>query len=212
MRPRFRRARLAVCSVAAAAAIGMLAAPTAQATPSGFANADFEAGSASWNQFSTPFGGAQLINSSSAYPAHSGYWKAELGGRGFAGVDRISQQVTVPALRVPVLTFFLRIDPQTPATMGYRELDVEATAQDGTSYLLTSRTNKDSSGAYEKVTLTLPDAFYSSSEQRVNISFTAVEDAANKLPFLIDDVAISYNLKVFRPWIPPVLFRPTIGL
>ncbi|GAA0660935.1 hypothetical protein GCM10010193_09910 [Kitasatospora atroaurantiaca] len=212
MSPRFRRVRLAVSAALAAAAIGMLTAPAAQADAGSFANPGFEAGGGSWNQFSMPFGGVELINSSSTYPAHSGYWKAELGGRGFAGVNRVSQQVTVPAYRVPVLSFWLRIDPQTPATMGYRELIVEATTQDGTPYLLTSRTNKDSNGEYQKVTLTLPDAFYSSSEQRVNISFMAVEDAANKLPFLIDDMTMTYNLKIFRPWIPPVLTRPTIGL
>ncbi|WP_371502677.1 hypothetical protein OG871_36355 [Kitasatospora sp. NBC_00374] len=192
--------------------MGMLAAPAAQAAPTGITNPGFEAGNTSWNQFSTPFGGIPLINASPTHPAHSGSWKAELGGRGFTGVNRISQQLAVPAYRVPVLSFWLRIDPQTPATMGYRELDVEATTQDGTSYLLASRTNKDSNGAYEKVTLTLPDAFYSSSEQQVNLSFLVVEDSSNKLPFLVDDVTMDFRLKVFRPWIPPVILRPTTGL
>ncbi|MFI6448883.1 hypothetical protein [Kitasatospora sp. NPDC050543] len=212
MRPRFSRTRRAASALVIAAALVTLAATPAQAAPAGIANPDFEAGNSSWNQFSTPFGGIPLINASSVYPAHSGSWKAELGGRGITGVNRISQQLTVPAYRVPVLSFWLRIDPQTPATMGFRELDVEATAPDGKSYLLTSRTNKDSSGAYEKVTLTLPDAFYSSSDQQVNLSFLAVEDSSNKLPFLVDDVTMDFRLKVFRPWIPPVILRPATGL
>ncbi|MFJ1703835.1 hypothetical protein [Kitasatospora sp. NPDC088346] len=208
MTPRFPRTRRAASALVMAAAVGLLAAPSAQAAPTGVTNPGFEAGSTGWNQFSTPFGGLPLINSSSARPAHSGSWKAELGGRGFTGVNRISQQVTVPAHRVPVLSFWLRIDPQTPATLAYRELDVEATAPDGTPYLLASRTNKDADGAYEKVTVTLPDAFYASTDQQVNLSFLVVEDASNRVPFLVDDVTVDFRLKLVRPW-PPVILRPT---
>ncbi|MQS13349.1 hypothetical protein F7Q99_13950 [Streptomyces kaniharaensis] len=205
MTSRFRRARLAASAVIAAAAIGLVSSPAAQAAPTGTVNGDFEAGNTGWFSFSTPFGGAQLINNSSTHPAHSGNWKAELGGRGYTGVNRITQQVTIPANRVPVLTFWLRIDPQGPGGLAYRELDVEAVAQDGTPYLLTSRTNKDGNSAYEQVTITLPDAFYSSTQKTATISFMAVEDSANKVPFLIDDVSMAYRLKMARPWLPPLL-------
>ncbi|WP_033826299.1 hypothetical protein [Kitasatospora sp. MBT63] len=205
MTSRFRSARLGASAVIAAAAIGLVGAPAAQAAPVGTVNGDFEAGNTGWSSFSTPFGGAQLINASSAYPARSGSWKAELGGRGFTGVNRITQQVTIPANRVPVLTFWLRVPPQGPGGLAYRELDVEATAPDGTPYLLASRTNKDGNGAYEQVTVTLPDAFFSTAEKTAILSFMVVEDSANKVPFLVDDVSMAYRLKIVRPWFPPVL-------
>ncbi|KJY44576.1 hypothetical protein VR46_19715, partial [Streptomyces sp. NRRL S-444] len=76
---------------------------------------------------------------------------------------------------------------------GFRQLIVEATAEDGTPYELHDRMNKaGTNGSYEKVTVTLPDAFYGSSPQKVNISFMAIEDAANRMPFLIDDVNMEY--------------------
>ncbi|PBC78424.1 hypothetical protein BX265_3191 [Streptomyces sp. TLI_235] len=202
MKAIFRKARIATSVLAAAAAVGLLTAPAAQAAPAGVANPDFEVGASGWNTFSVPFG-TDLINNSSAHPAHSGAWKAELGGHGRAGMDRISQQVTVPAFRVPVLTFWLRIDAPTPATFGYHELTVEATAPDGTPYTLVTRTNKDSSGAYEKVTVTLPSAFYSSTEQHTVLSFFSVDDSANRVPFLIDDVSMAYQIKIYRPIFPP---------
>ncbi|WP_431679838.1 hypothetical protein [Kitasatospora sp. KL5] len=203
MKTVFRKARIATSAVVAAAALGLLTAPAAQAAPTAVTNPDFEAGATGWNTFSTPFG-AQVINNSAGRPARSGSWKAELGGHGYTGMDRISQQVTIPALRVPVLTFWMRLDSPTPATFGYHELTVEATAQDGTPYTLVTRTNKDSSSEYQKVTVTLPSAFYASEEKTATISFLTVDDAANRMPFLIDDVSMAYQLKVYKPWLPPL--------
>ncbi len=182
----------------AAATLGLLAAPAAQAAPSNVTNPNFETGDTSWNAFSTrPFGGP-VITSAPGHPARSGSWKAELGGHGVTGMDRISQQITIPADRVPILTFWLRLDHPTPSTLGYHELTVEATAQDGTPYTLTTRTNKDSNDAYQKVTLTLPDAFFSTSVQNVGISLFSVDDNTNRNPFLVDDVSMSYQIK----WTP----------
>ncbi|MEV7178737.1 hypothetical protein [Kitasatospora sp. NPDC093679] len=207
MKAMFRKARIATSALAAAAVVGLLAAPAAQAAPAGVANPDFEAGASGWNTFSLPFG-TGIITDDPALPAHSGTWKAELGGHGRPGMDRITQQVTIPALRVPVLTFWVHIGTPTPATFGYHELTVEATAPDGTPYTLASRTNKDSGSGYQQVTVTLPSAFYSSTEQKAVISFFSVDDAANKVPFLIDDVSMAYRLKTSRPFFPPVLLKP----
>ncbi|MFJ9647561.1 hypothetical protein ACWEPM_33590 [Streptomyces sp. NPDC004244] len=205
-----------LAAATAVAATGMfLAAPIASAGTSDVANPGFESGNASWNEKVTPFAG-HPINNSSAWPAHSGTGKAELGGQGLTGMSRISQQVTVPASRVPVLSFWVRSDVVRSGTsgFGFRQLIVEATAEDGTPYELHDRMNKaGTSGSYEQVTVTLPDAFYQSSPQKVNITFTVIEDAANRMPFLIDDVSMEYRLKkIDRPVIiPGGIFRPIGG-
>ncbi|MEU2395022.1 hypothetical protein [Streptomyces sp. NPDC007369] len=216
MRKRARRASMLAGVATAVAATGMfMAAPNATAGTSDVVNPGFESGSASWNGKVTPFGG-HPVNNSSAWPARSGSGKAELGGRGLTGMSRISQQVTVPASRVPVLSFWVRSDvvPGGASGFGFRQLLVEATAEDGTPYELHDRMNKGgTSGSYEQVTVTLPDAFYRSSPQKVNISFTVIEDAANRMPFLIDDVTMEYRFKkIDRPvTIPGGIFRPIGG-
>ncbi|MET9959917.1 hypothetical protein ABZ128_12785 [Streptomyces sp. NPDC006326] len=215
MRKRARRASILAAATAVAATGLFVAAPTASAGTSEIANPGFESGNASWNEKVTPFAG-HPINNSSAWPAHSGTGKAELGGQGLTGISRISQQVTVPAYRVPVLSFWVRSDVVSSGSgsFGFRQLIVEATAEDGTPYELHDRMNKaGTSGSYEKVTVALPDAFYSSSPQKVNISFMAIEDASNRMPFLIDDVSMEYRFKTIdRPVvIPSGIFRPIAG-
>ncbi|MFI6006898.1 hypothetical protein ACIA98_42345 [Streptomyces sp. NPDC051366] len=215
MRKRARRASILAAATAVAATSMFMAAPNASAGTSEIANASFESGNASWNEKVTPFAG-HPINNSSGWPAHTGAGKAELGGQGLTGISRISQQVTVPAYRVPVLSFWVRSDVVSGGAsgFGFRQLIVEATAEDGTPYELHDRMNKaGTNGSYEKVTVTLPDAFYSSSPQKVNISFMAIEDAANRMPFLIDDVSMEYRFKAIdRPVvIPGGIFRPIGG-
>ncbi|MFG2986405.1 hypothetical protein ACGFYQ_35015 [Streptomyces sp. NPDC048258] len=215
MRKRARRASILAAATAVAATGMLIAAPNASAGTSEIANPGFESGNASWNEKVTPFAG-HPINNSSAWPAHSGTGKAELGGQGLTGMSRISQQVTVPAYRVPVLSFWVRSDVVHAGAsgFGFRQLIVEATAEDGTAHELHDRMNKGgTNGSYEKVTVTLPDAFYSSSPQKVNISFMAIEDAANRMPFLIDDVSMEYRFKAIdRPVvIPGGIFRPIGG-
>ncbi|MCB5177996.1 hypothetical protein [Streptomyces antimicrobicus] len=215
MRKRARRASMLAAATAVAATGVFVAAPSASAGTSEVVNAGFESGNASWHEKVTPFGG-HPINNSSAWPARSGTGKAELGGQGLTGMSRISQQVTVPAYRVPVLSFWVRSDVVAGGTsgFGFRQLVVEATADDGTPYELHDRMNKGgTSGSYERVTVTLPDAFYRSSPQKVNISFTVIEDAANRMPFLIDDVTMEYRFRTIdRPVIiPGGIFRPVAG-
>ncbi|CAL9650275.1 hypothetical protein SUDANB120_06603 (plasmid) [Streptomyces sp. enrichment culture] len=205
-----------LAAATAVAATGMfMAAPNASAGPSDVANPGFESGNASWHEKVTPFAG-HPVNNSSAWPARTGTGKAELGGQGLTGMSRISQQVTVPASRVPVLSFWVRSDVvhSGASGFGFRQLVVEATAEDGTPYELHDRMNKGgTNGSYEQVTVTLPDAFYRSAPQKVNISFTVIEDAANRMPFLIDDVAMEYRFKrIDRPvTIPGGIFRPVGG-
>ncbi|MEF2529704.1 hypothetical protein [Streptomyces sp. CS62] len=215
MRKRARRSSM-LAAAAAVAATGMfVAAPSASAGTSDVANPGFESGNASWHEKVTPFAG-HVVNNSSAWPARSGSGKAELGGKGLTGMSRISQQVTVPASRVPVLSFWVRSDVVQSGTsgFGFRQLVVEATAEDGTPYELHDRMNKGgTSGSYEQVTVTLPDAFYRSTPQKVDLTFTVIEDAANRMPFLIDDVAMEYRFKrIDRPVvIPGGIFRPVGG-
>jgi hypothetical protein len=180
--------------IAAAAAVGMAvvlpASSVAQASPgSYFANPSFESGTADWVQFSTPAGGVSVINNVAFYPTHTGSWKAELGGRGYAGLTRISQQLTVPARSSATVSFWLWVVTPPPSRVGFRELTVEVTGEDGTPYQLTTRTNKDSTNGYKHVTLALPSVFFTSRAQRVTVTFFAIEDAVNPRPFLVDDVS-----------------------
>ncbi|MFD5425964.1 hypothetical protein [Streptomyces sp. NPDC127084] len=215
MRKKARRASVLAAATAIAATSVLVAAPNASAGTSEILNAGFEGGNAAWHEKVTPFAG-HVINNSSAWPAHSGTGKAELGGQGLTGISRVSQQVTIPAYRVPVLSFWLRSDvarPGSASSFGFRQLIVEATGEDGTPYELHDRMNKGgTNGSYEKVTVTLPDAFYSSAPQKLNISFMAIEEAANRMPFLIDDVSMEYRFKAIdRPIvIPGGLIRPVV--
>ncbi|GGT93061.1 MULTISPECIES: hypothetical protein [Streptomyces] len=206
MRKKTRRAGILAASTVLAAAAAFIAAPSANAGTSEIANPGFESGNASWSEYVTPFGG-HPVNNSSAWPARSGVGKAELGGTGYTGISRISQQVTVPAYKVPVLTFWLRSDVVRADSpdFGFRQLVVEATAENGQSHELHSRMNKGgTAGAYEKVSLTLPDAFYSTSPQKVTLTFMVIEDNKNRMPFLIDDVGMEYRLKLIsRPIVIP---------
>jgi hypothetical protein len=63
-----------------------------------------------------------VINSSASEPAHSGKWKAWLGGTGAAHTDKLSQTVTIPAsVKSAILSFWLRIATDEVTTT--RDLD-----------------------------------------------------------------------------------------
>ncbi|MEV6205560.1 hypothetical protein [Kitasatospora sp. NPDC051914] len=139
----------------------------------------------------------QLVTDDPAYPANSGVWKAKLGGSGatYRLGHRISQDITVPALRVPAVTFHMKAD-----YIGIQHrLVVTAVTADGTRTDLYTRHNAaGGSGGYEPVTVTFPDKFYSSSNQTVTLEFTHWDEAGNTAPFLLDDVSMQYRYKSAR--------------
>ncbi|WP_431683706.1 hypothetical protein [Kitasatospora sp. KL5] len=209
-----RSARLATGVIALAAAGVFLAAPGAAAANQGIVNPGFESGNDnSWGQVSVDdwyvrgmYG--QLVTDNPAYPAHSGTWKAKLGGYGYAG-HRIDQTVTIPAYRVPVLSFWMKAD-----YVGItHRLVVEAVTEDGTRTPLYTRYNAaGGSGGYEQVTVTFPDSFFSGTTRKVSLQFTHWEERGNTAPFLIDDVSLEYRLKVARPIhdFPTTIFKPAL--
>ncbi|WP_354643721.1 hypothetical protein [Kitasatospora camelliae] len=215
MRTTSRPARIAVRALALAAAGVLVAAPSASAANQGIVNPGFEDGSsAAWGEVSVDDWYVRgmwghLITDDAAYPAHSGTWKARLGGYGYRGPigHRIVQDVTIPAYRVPVLSFWMKSDY---AGVGHR-LTVEAVTEDGTRTPLYTRYNAaGSAGGYEQATVTLPDAFYSGTTRKVSLEFTHWEEGGNTTPFLIDDVSLEYRYKIYKPIVdlPRFPFKP----
>ncbi|MGW6918284.1 hypothetical protein ACWGB8_31400 [Kitasatospora sp. NPDC054939] len=199
-----RPARLAVRATALATAVVFLAAPTASAANQGIVNPGFESGnSEAWGELIVDdwyVRGAygRLINSNPDRPARTGAWKATLGGYATPGRtgQRITQDITIPGLRVPVLSFWMKTD----YVGAPHRLVVTAVTMDNTRTELYTRHNAaGGSGGYEPVTVTFPDRFYTSAGQKVRLEFTHWEEGGNTAPFLIDDVSLEYRFKIARP-------------
>src|SRR5262249_5670425 len=68
-------------------------------------NPGFESGNVSWNPSATT-----IINNGTAFPPHTGNWKAQLNGKGTVNTQSIFQQVAIPAdACTATLSFFMRI-------------------------------------------------------------------------------------------------------
>ncbi|MCX5172323.1 hypothetical protein ACK389_15555 [Streptomyces antibioticus] len=170
-------------------------APSAEAASNVIRNGGFEDGSSGWTSAWSSIGAApyhSAINNTLPFRPHIGAWKAELGGdglggEGFNGQQSVSQTVTLEPKTRYIFSYWLYV---TPRTAGFRELEVTASAG-GHTYRLDYRTNKDVNSGYQKVNVQLPQDLVFTTEQRVRFSFTAVEDAVNGSPFLLDDVSLS---------------------
>lgn len=193
--PRNRIKLAAATSIVCVAVGSLLLNPSsAQGTTITIRNGGFEDGSSAWAEKWSVVGSAphhSAINDATRYRSHTGTWKAELGGDGlggdgFLGRQGISQTVTLASDKRYVISYWLCV---TPHNTHFRRLDVTASAG-GRLYQLDSRTNKDSTEGYEKVSVRLPQEIFFSPEQRVEISFTTEEDGANLNPFLLDDISI----------------------
>ncbi|MFJ1706037.1 hypothetical protein [Kitasatospora sp. NPDC088346] len=177
-------------AVAAVVALGQPAlAPSAHARTDPPANGGFELGATGWHQTSTTPGYRPIGDGPSA-PAHSGTWKAALGGHG-VGADTVSRTFTVPAFTSVRVSYWLRVEDARAADRGFRELLVSLTSEDGVTYASDSFTNKDWSDDYVRRELTVANGPVSAGPQTLTLTFLAAEGAGNRHPFLVDDVEIT---------------------
>jgi hypothetical protein len=130
-----------------------------------------------------------VITSSSNRPAHSGQWKAWLGGYGEGHIDKLSQDVTLPASAHTVsLTFYLHIDTKESAgAAAYDKMRVRVRRTDGT-FIATLQTysNQDAAAGFTLRSIDL--SAYKG--QTIRISLEAQEDSGSATSFVVDDFAI----------------------
>ncbi len=138
-------------------------------------NTGFETGTAApWTA------SAGVVDNSASEPAHTGSWKAWMGGYGTTHTDTLSQSVTVPAGCTAILSFFLHIDTaETTTTIAYDTLTVKAN-----STVLATYSNLNHSAGFAQKTFTLPSG-------TTSISFTVVEGSTLQTSFVLDDITVT---------------------
>jgi hypothetical protein len=131
---------------------------------------------------------ADVITTSPGEAAHSGAWKAWLGGFGTAHKDKIAQQVTLPATASAIsLTFYLHIDSEEDNSAAFDKLRVRVRDADGT--LL--KTLKTFSNQHSAPGFALQAFDLSAYKGRtIIIELEAQEDAGSVTSFVVDDFVI----------------------
>jgi hypothetical protein len=155
------------------------------AAPGGdlLANGGFEAGTESW--IASP----GVIGPAKGEPAHSGFWRAWLGGYGAVVTDTLSQPVAIPtSVTTATLTFWLHIDTaETTTTKAYDTLQVQV--RDATGAVLATLatySNLDATPGFAQKSLDV-SAFKG---QTVTLYLVATEDAQKQTSFVVDDFAL----------------------
>jgi hypothetical protein len=159
-----------------------LATTTTTVTSVALTNPGFENQSQGWTA------STDVITSSTNRPAHSGQWKAWLGGYGEGHIDKLSQDVTLPASAHTVsLTFYLHIDTEESAGTAYDKMRVRVRRTDGT-FIATLKTysNQDAAPGFSLRSIDL--SAYKG--QTIRISLEAQEDSGSATSFVVDDFAI----------------------
>lgn len=166
--------------VATPPAPGPTTTPTTTAVA--LANPSFEEGAQGWTA------SAGVITNSGGVAAHSGAWKAWLGGYGTAHRDKISQQVTLPANSDAIsLTFHLHIDSEEDNSAAFDKLRVRVRDANGT-LIKTVRTysNQNSAPGFSLQAFDL-SAFKG---RTIIVELEAQEDAGSVTSFVVDDFAM----------------------
>jgi len=160
--------------------------PTPTTTPASaavaLANPTFEQGAVGWTA------SADVITTSSGEAAHSGEWKAWLGGYGTAHKDKLAQTVTLPATASTIsLTFYLHIDSEEDNSTAFDKLRVRVRDADGTLLkTLKSFSNQDAAPGFALQSFDL--SAYKG--RTIIIELEAQEDARTVTSFVVDDFAI----------------------
>ena len=126
-----------------------------------------------------------VIDDSRTEPAHTGRWKAWLGGTGRAHTDVLSQTVTIPAAaHKATLSFWLRIESEETTKKPHDRLTVAIRTGDGQLVPIEE-------GEYSDLDVTpWGRRVFDVSKyigQRITVTFTAKEDNGKATSFLIDD-------------------------
>jgi Zn-dependent metalloprotease len=154
---------------------------TTQPTVNLLGNQGFESGATVWTST------AGAITSSGSRPAHSGTWKAWLGGNGRTTTESVAQSVTVPSSAMaPKLTFWLRTDTAESGTTAYDRLKVQVVSGTTTTTLATY-SNVGANATWSQKSLSL--AAYVG--RTVTVKLVATEDSSLQTSFVVDDTAVT---------------------
>jgi Zn-dependent metalloprotease len=151
--------------------------------PSGnlLGNPGFESGATVWTST------AGAITSSTGRPAHSGTWKAWLGGNGATATESVAQTVTIPAsASAAKLSFWLRTDTAESGSTVYDRLRVQVVSGTTTSTLATY-SNVGANATWSQKSLSL--AAYAG--KTVTVKFLMTEDTTLQTSFVVDDTAVT---------------------
>jgi len=145
------------------------------------ANPGFESGTASWS------GTAGPITNNTGRPAHTGSWKAWLGGNGTTATETISQSVTVPSTAAaPALSFWLRTDTAESGSTAYDTMKVQVVSGTTTTTLATY-SNVGANATYAQRSFSL--SAYKG--KTITVKYLMNEDASLQTSFVVDDTSVT---------------------
>ncbi len=145
------------------------------------ANPGFESGTASWA------GTAGPITNNTGRPAHTGSWKAWLGGNGTTATENISQSVAVPSTAAaPVLSFWLRTDTSESGSTAYDTMKVQVVSGTTTTTLATY-SNVGANATYAQKSFSL--SAYKG--KTITVKYLMNEDASLQTSFVVDDTSVT---------------------
>ncbi len=145
------------------------------------ANPGFESGTASWA------GTAGPITNNTGRPAHTGSWKAWLGGNGTSATENISQSVTIPSTAAaPALSFWLRTDTAESGSTAYDTMKVQVVSGTTTTTLATY-SNVGANATYAQKSFSL--SAYKG--KTITVKYLMNEDASLQTSFVVDDTSVT---------------------
>ena len=145
------------------------------------ANPGFESGAVSWA------GTAGPITNNTGRPAHTGSWKAWLGGNGTTATENISQSVTVPSTAAaPTLSFWLRTDTAESGSTAYDTMKVQVVSGTTTTTLATY-SNVGANATYAQKSFSL--SAYKG--KTITVKYLMNEDASLQTSFVVDDTSVT---------------------
>ncbi|WP_078876620.1 hydrolase [Streptomyces sp. 150FB] len=147
------------------------------------ANPGFESGASGWTA------STKVISNNTTKAAHSGSYKAWLGGYGTANTSTLSQQVTIPAgCSDAALSFYLHIDTAETSSTAYDTLKVQVLNSSG-SVLSTLATYSNANAANGFTQRSFDLGAYAG--QTVTLKFTGTEGSKLQTSFVVDDTALN---------------------
>jgi len=154
----------------------------APASPALLQNPGFESGAQAW----TATNG--VITDDPKQPAHTGTFKAWLGGYGTPHTDRLSQDVTLPSTATAIsLSFFMHIATEEQTTTNaFDTLRVQVRDASGHVATLQTFSNLQAAAGYSLKTFNLTQF----RGQTIRIQLEVVEDNGSATSFVVDDFVI----------------------
>jgi vibriolysin len=146
-------------------------------------NPGFEKGTVIWI-------GRGVVSDSANQGAHSGSFKAWLGGSAQASTDSVYQQVTIPEVAATaMLSFWLHIDTaETSTTQAYDTFEVQLRATDNTVLAtLGTYSNLDKNAGYALKSFDVSPY----KGQPIRVLFKATSNATKQTSFVVDDTSLT---------------------